>query len=154
MKKLGIGHSIGWLAAWMLVPGSVTLPTQAIAATAAPAWAVNMALSRLRFQSSVGGEKFVGSFERWNADIRFDPKNLAQSSVTVRIDMMSAKTGSSDRDGALPGDDWFAASKFAQATFTAKTFRDMGGGRYQAVGMLTMRGVTRPLVLPFMLRIQ
>ena len=102
----------------------------------------------------MGGERFVGSFERWKADIRFDPKNLAQSSVTVRIDMMSAKTGSSDRDEALPGDDWFAASKFAQATFAARTFKDLGGGRYQALGTLTMRGVTRPLALPFTLRIQ
>lgn len=153
MNKLGIRHRLGWLAALTLVPGGVALPIPA-AAAAAPAWAVNMASSRLRFQSSVGGEKFVGSFERWRADIRFDPKNLAQSSVTVRVDLASAKTGSSDRDEALPGDDWFSVAKFAQATFAAKTFKDLGGGRYQAVGTLTMRGVTRPLVLPFTLRIQ
>lgn len=129
------------------------LPTAAQAATA-PAWAVNMATSRLNFQSSMAGEQFTGLFQRWRADIRFDPKNLAGSSVTVRIDMTSARTGGSDRDEALPGDDWFAAGKFGTASFAAKAFKDLGGGRYQAIGTLSLRGVTRPLTLAFTLRIQ
>ena len=126
----------------------------AVQAAPAPVWAVNMAASRLAFQSSVGGSAFTGQFQRWRADIRFDPKNLAASSVTVRIDMTSARTGASERDEALPGSDWFATSQYAQAAFAAKTFKDLGGGRYQAIGTLTMRGVTRPLTLPFMLKLQ
>ena len=129
-------------------------PAGAAAPAGAPAWTVNVAASHLRFQSSVGGAPFSGSFARWRADVRFDPKNLAGSSVLVRVDMASAKTGSSDRDEALPGADWFAVAKFAQATYAAKTFKDLGGGRYQAIGMLTMRGVSRPLALTFTLRIQ
>lgn len=129
------------------------LPTAAQAAPA-PAWAVDMGASRLNFASSMGGEQFTGSFQRWRADIRFDPKNLAGSSVLVKIDTTSAHTGSNDRDEALPGDDWFAAGKFGQATFAAKTFKDLGGGRYQALGTLSLRGVNRPLALVFTLKIQ
>ena len=135
----------------MLAGGA--FPAAAQAATA-PAWAVDMAASRLNFQSSMGGEQFTGLFQRWRADIRFDPKNLAASSVLVKIDMTSARTGGSERDEALPGDDWFAASKFGQATFTAKTFKDLGGGRYQAIGTLSLRGVNRPLILTFTLKVQ
>uniref|UniRef100_UPI001576079A YceI family protein n=1 Tax=Sphingomonas bacterium TaxID=1895847 RepID=UPI001576079A len=130
------------------------LAPAAAAPAIAPAWAVNMAASHLRFQSSVGGATFTGAFARWHADIRFDPKNLPGSSVLVRVDMASAKTGSSDRDEALPGADWFSIGKFAQASYAAKSFKDLGGGRYQALGTLTMRGVARPLALPFTLRIQ
>lgn len=149
------GGAVWLVLAALAGPSGVALPVAAHAAgAAAPAWAVNKAASRLRFQSSVGGMKFVGGFERWNADIRFDPKNLAGSSVLVRIDMASARTGASERDEALPGSDWFNTAQFAQATFAAKSFKDLGGGRYQAIGSLTMRGVTRPLVLPFTLRIQ
>ena len=130
-------------------------PVAAQAATApAPAWAINMAASRLGFQSSMAGEQFTGVFQRWQADIRFDPKNLAASAVLVKIDTTSARTGAAERDEALPGDDWFAASKFGQGTFAAKTFKDIGGGRYQAIGNLTLRGVTRPLTLTFLLKIQ
>ncbi|NIJ09497.1 polyisoprenoid-binding protein YceI [Sphingomonas vulcanisoli] len=149
IKAVGIGLA----AMGPIIFAGAMLPAAAQAAPA-PGWAVNMAASRLTFQSSMGGEAFTGQFQRWRADIRFDPQNLPASSVLVKVDMTSARTGSSERDEALPGDDWFAAGKFGVATFAAKTFKDLGGGRYQAIGTLTMRGVTRPLALAFMLKIQ
>ena len=152
MRRLDHGWT-GWLAALALtVPVAGIGAGQAVAATA-PAWTVNKAASRIQFQSSVGGSPFTGAFGRWNADIHFDPKNLAASSVLVRVDMSSARTGAADKDEAMPGADWFATAKFAQATYAAKSFKDLGGGRYQALGSLTLRGVTRPLALPFQLAI-
>lgn len=148
------GIALVTLASAMFANGAFPIAAQAATAAPAPLWTVNMSASRLNFQSSMGGEQFSGGFQRWNAQIRFDPKKLAASSVSVKVDMMSARTGGSERDEALPGDDWFASSKFAQATFAAKTFKDLGGGRYQAIGTLTMRGVTRPLTLAFQLKIQ
>jgi polyisoprenoid-binding protein YceI len=126
------------------------LPTAALAAPA-PAWTVDKTASAVRFTSSMGGEGFSGAFRRWDAQIRFDPANLAGSSVTASIDTTSAATGNSDRDQALPTDDFFAAAKFPRATFTANGFKAVGPGRYQAVGQLTLRGVTKPLTLPFTL---
>ncbi|WP_174296928.1 YceI family protein [Sphingomonas bacterium] len=152
MKKLSsFAGALTMLAA--VVPAGFA-PLSAATVAQPPVWAVDMAASHLRFQSSVGGAPFTGMFARWHADIRFDPGNLPGSSVLVRVDMASARTGSSDRDEALPGEDWFAARKFAQVSFASRTFKDLGAGHYQAVGTLTMRGVTRPLVLPFTLRIQ
>lgn len=122
-------------------------------ARAAPAtpWTVDKAASKVGFSSSFDGGAFSGSFRRWDAAIRFDPTNLAGSSVTATFDMTSAVTGDSGRDEALPQNAWFAAASFPKATFTAKTFKVLGGNRYQAVGTLTMRGVTKPLTLPFTL---
>jgi polyisoprenoid-binding protein YceI len=147
---------INYAAALMLLATAVPsefAPAAAAPVAQAPAWAVDMAGSQLRFQSSAGGTSFTGTFGRWHADIRFDPKKLVGSSVLVKVDMASARTGSSDRDEALPGADWFAIGQYAQATFASKTFKDLGGGRYQAIGTLTMRGISRPLVLPFTLKI-
>ena len=42
---------------------------------------------------------------------------------------------------------------FARATFTATKFRKLGEGRYAADGTLTIRGVPKPLTLPFSLAI-
>lgn len=142
------------LAALALTPSLALPAATAIAATPAPVWTVDQRASKLGFASSMGGEAFSGRFNRWQAAIRFDPKNLAGSSVLVRVDMASARTGNSDRDEVLPTDDWFNSAKFAQASFSAKTFKDLGGGRYQAIGTLTLRGVSRPLTLAFQLRIQ
>ncbi|MDO8294999.1 MAG: YceI family protein [Caulobacter sp.] len=120
-------------------------------AAPAPAWTVDKPASKVAFSSSFDGGAFTGSFRRWDAAIRFDPANLAGSSVTAAFDMTSAVTGDSGRDEALPQDEWFAAGKFPKATFTARTFKALGGNRYQAVGALTIRGVTKPLTLPFTL---
>ncbi|MFZ5671211.1 MAG: YceI family protein [Pseudomonadota bacterium] len=122
-------------------------------AAPAPAWTVDKAASRVTFSSSFDGGAFTGRFQRWDAAIRFDPANLAGSSVTASFDTASAVTGDATRDEALPEADWFAAARFPKATFKATAFRALGGGRYQAIGDLTIRGVTKPLTLPFSLAI-
>lgn len=119
----------------------------------APAWTVDKAASRVGFASSFSGDGFSGAFSRWSADIRFDPKNLPGSSVSAVIDTASAASGDKDRDQALPSADFFAAAQFPRASFVANRFVDLGGGRYQAVGTLTIRGVSKPLTLPFTLAI-
>jgi polyisoprenoid-binding protein YceI len=123
----------------------------AVALAAAPAWTVDKAASSIRFSSSFSGQPFSGAFSRWTAQIRFDPAQLAASSVTATIDVGSAATGDKDRDQAMPSADFFAAAKFPRATYTASTFKNLGGGRYQALGQLTIRGISKPLTLPFTL---
>ena len=123
-------------------------------ALAAPAvWTVDPAASKLAFQGAVNGTSFTGVFRRWNAQIVFDPKALAASHVAVSVDLASAASGDADRDQTMPTADWFWVAKFARASFVSHAFRDLGGGRYLAVGDLTLRGVTRPVSLPFTLAV-
>jgi polyisoprenoid-binding protein YceI len=122
------------------------------ASAAPPTWTVDPA-SKLTFQGAMSGESFTGAFRRWSAQIAFDPKALAASKAVVTINVASASTGNADRDNALPTDDWLASAKFAQATFVTRDFRDLGGGKYVADGDLTLRGVKRPVSLPFTLAI-
>ena len=125
-----------------------------LAVIAAPStWAVDKFSSSLKFASSLGGESFSGQFRRWDATIRFDPADLAHSSVIVSVDVASANTANADRDQALPTEAFFNTSKFPRATFTASTFQAVGGNRYAAQGILTMRGIAKPLTLPFSLTI-
>ncbi len=124
------------------------------AALASPAvWTVDKATSRLGFRSSMGGDAFEGTFRRWDAQIQFDPKALAASRVVVTVEVASAATGDAAKDQAIPTADWFDAAHFPRATFTSRAFKDLGGGRYQAQGDLVIRGVSRPLILPFTLAI-
>jgi polyisoprenoid-binding protein YceI len=123
----------------------------AASAFAAPAtWVVDPG-SKLTFQGVMNGEAFTGAFRRWTAQIVFDPKALGASKAVVSVNVASASTGNADRDQALPTDDWLSASKFAQAAFVTRDFRDLGGGKYVADGDLTIRGEKRPVTLPFTL---
>ena len=128
------------------------IATNALAA-AAPSWSVDKAASAVRFSSSLNGQGFSGAFRRWDAVIRFDPTNLAGSSVTASIDLASAATGDADRDQALPTATFFSVAKFPRAVFIANAFRSLGANHYQAIGQLSLRGVSRPLTLPFTLAI-
>jgi polyisoprenoid-binding protein YceI len=134
----------------LLIFTAVALASSARAA--APAhWSVDPAASKLGFQGRMNGDVFNGVFRRWTANIAFDPKNLAASKAEVAIDVSSAVTGDADRDQALPTADWLAAQRFPKASFVTTAIKDLGGGRYQATGDLAIRGVHRPVVLPFTL---
>jgi polyisoprenoid-binding protein YceI len=136
-----------------VLAAALTLVAPAAALAAPPIWTVDPAASKLTFSSSVSGQAFTGVFRKWTAVIHFDPKDLAHSDVTATIDVTSAFTGNGDRDTELPDEDWFWTSHFPAATFVAHGFQATGPGHYQAAGVLTVRGVAKPLTLPFTLAI-
>ncbi len=126
----------------------------ALAATIAalPAMAadyVQAAGSTLVFATKYDGEVFTGSFPAFTTKLRFDPAHLATSRLEVAIPLAGAKTGNDDRDGTLRGSDFFDVAKFAQARYTASTFRSLGDNRYAADGVLELRGVRKPVTLSF-----
>jgi polyisoprenoid-binding protein YceI len=96
---------------------------------------------------------FEGGFAKWDAQINFDPKSLATSKAVVSIDLASVASGDADRDETLPSADWFNVARFPKAVFTTTAITDAGGGKYNAAGTLSLRGVTKPVVLPFTLTI-
>jgi polyisoprenoid-binding protein YceI len=116
-----------------------------LAATAAD-YAVQPAASTLGFSDSFQGETFNGHFGQWTAAISYDPANLAGSKFDVEVVLASVKTGDKDRDGALPGTDFFDAAKFPKAHFVSTGFHQ-NGARVIADGNLTLRGVTKPVSL-------
>ncbi len=115
-------------------------------AAGASDYAVQAASSTLNFSSDFQGAAFNGSFGKWNAAISYDAAQLAQSKFDVTVELASVKTGDKDRDGALPGADFFNVAKFPQAHFVTTGFRQ-SGGQVIADGNLTLRGVTKPVSL-------
>jgi len=133
----------------LLLAAGMFISPAATFAAGPPQWKVDRAQSRVEFASSFGGAPFTGQFRRWNARIGFDPADLAHSSVVAIIDLGSAATGDQSRDSALPEQDWFYVVKFPTAKFQSNRFRKIAANRYEAIGTLTLRGVSKPLRLPF-----
>ena len=105
--------------------------------------------SRLTFTTSFEGESFTGRFEKFEAAIRFDPKNLADSRFDVRIPLASARTDNDERDEALHGPDFFDAAGKPEARYEATRVVKLKDGRYRADGTLTLRGIRKPVPLVF-----
>jgi cytochrome b561/polyisoprenoid-binding protein YceI len=146
-------------------PAEPATPADAASTAAAPAeaatpatsadpvhWAVSPG-SSLSFATAWSGQAVEGRFDKWTADILFSPEALDRSKVSVSIDLTSVATGDAQRDDSLHSADWFDTGAHAKATFTADRFDKAGPDRYVAHGKLTLRGVTKPMDLPFRLKI-
>ncbi|HSM95996.1 MAG TPA: YceI family protein [Rhizomicrobium sp.] len=127
----------------------------ALALLAAPAqaahWNVDAAHSKLGFTVSWAKQPFTATFQTWKANIDFDPSNLAASKADVTIAIASENSGDSDTDGNIQGGIGFDAARFPAAHFVTTGFTHKSGNDYVAQGMLTLKGVTKPVTLPFKL---
>lgn len=113
----------------------------------ARAWKVDAAHSSLTFTGTYQGEKFEGRFKRFDAKIDYDPANLAQAKFDVTVDIASVDTANAERDQALPGKDFFDAGQFPKAHFVTTRVRKGANGKVLADGMLTLRGISKPVTL-------
>lgn len=135
-------------------------PREAAARSLEPASAVGLARwrvapgSEIRFATSWSGRPIEGRFTRWRAGLLYGPDDLQRSGVTAVIDLTSAATGDAQRDQVLPSADWLDTGRHPEAVFRATGFEPLGGDRYLARGTLELRGVTRPLDLPFTLDVE
>jgi polyisoprenoid-binding protein YceI len=134
-------------------PSETAAPAEPDSALKDPvAWSVAKS-STLGFSATWAGDTIDGQFKRWTADILFSPDALDRSKLTVSIDMSSAATGDDQRDSSLPSGDFFDTATHPKATFTASKFRKTGEGKFVADGTLDLRGVKKPVSLPFTLKI-
>lgn len=69
------------------------------------------------------------------------------SAVEVTIDASSIDTGDDQRDGHLRSPDFLDVERFGQIRFRSTGVRPLGGDRFAVDGDLTLRDVTRPVVL-------
>ena len=114
-------------------------------------WKLDPGKSKLGFSGTQTGTNFQGAFTRFIAVIEFDPDHLDTSHIAVSVDLASTTTNDKQRDATLSSKDWFDVAQFPVAKFETSVIRRKGTDDYEAVGTLTLRGVTKPLTLPFIL---
>lgn len=122
------------------------------AALAADGWTLEDR-SRITFTGFQQGQPVDGEFRAFDAEITFDPDQPDQNRVEVVIDTASISTGHRDRDTTLRARSWFHVDEWPTARFTSSTLVHNGGDAYEARGELTIRDVTRAVVVPFALRV-
>lgn len=89
-----------------------------------------------------------GRFNKVDVNIaNFDEVRPEDASVEVKVEIASVDTKEEKRDQHLRTSDFFDAQRFPQMTFKSRKVVSKGGGRYDLIGDLTIRGVTREVVL-------
>ena len=89
-----------------------------------------------------------GFFEKWDADIQLDPSKLEASAVTITIDANSINTRVSMRDNHLRSDDFFAVAKNPTIVFKSVSVKQTAPTKLDITGDLSIRGVTKRIVVP------
>lgn len=123
------------------------------AAVAAPASAqsthvIDKAHSEINFVADSRLLSAHGFFGAWDAEIRLDPEKLAASQVTITIDARSINTRVDMRDNHLRSADFFAVDQHPTITFRTTSVSPTSASKLDIEGDLTIRGVTRRVVVP------
>jgi len=88
----------------------------------------------------------TGSFNEFSAELTTDSEDFEHSAISFKAGVNSIDTGNKDRDGHLVSADFFNAEEFPSVTFVSTSFTK-DGSDYKLAGDLTLKGVTKPVVL-------
>ena len=130
----------------LLLALALVLAVPALAGAAAwdidPAHSVAMFKVRHLMVSNVPGE-----FGKVSGVVNYDPADPSKSSVEATIDTTSITTRQDARDKHLKSPDFFDVEKFPTMTFKSKKVEKAGEGKLKITGDLTIKGVTKEVVL-------
>lgn len=135
------------IAATLAAPAAAQAPAAArVAASPAPTWQIDASHSELTFRVRHLVSRVSGSFGEWSGTIVTEPDRFDRGSVQVAIKTASISTANSRRDDHLRSGDFFDAANHPEITFRSRRV-ETSGQAIKVHGDLTMRGVTKPVVL-------
>jgi polyisoprenoid-binding protein YceI len=91
--------------------------------------------------------KVRGQFARWTGTLMVPDGDFRRAALSVVIDATSIDTGVADRDAHLRSADFFDVEKYPEITFTAAEITPHDGARFELSGLLTIKGVKKPVSL-------
>jgi polyisoprenoid-binding protein YceI len=88
-----------------------------------------------------------GTFARWTGTVQAPGGDFSKATIDVTIDASSIDTGVAQRDTHLKSPDFFDVEKYPELHFVGKRVQPRSGKDVDVIGDLTIRGITREVVL-------
>jgi polyisoprenoid-binding protein YceI len=129
-----------------------TLAAMLLAAGAASAQGVLIDRSEIRFISKQMGANVEGRFRKWKANVDLRPSDPARSKADIEVDLGSIDLASDDSEDEAKRPRWFDVMRFPVAKFTSTGIKSLGSDRYEVAGKLSLKGITKDIVVPLALR--
>lgn len=104
--------------------------------------------STMAFGYTQMGVPLNGKFNKFTAQLSFDPAKLDKAQAKIDIDLASIDTGSSEANDEVAGKLWFDTKSRPAAGFVSTGIKLLGGNRYEASGKLTIKGHTQDVKAP------
>lgn len=109
-------------------------------------WQIDGAHTEIGFSVRHLMSKVRGTFESFSGTL-VTADDIADSRVSVEVDLSSINTGESGRDEHLRSNDFFDVEQHPKMTFDTTGVTASGDQEYTLVGNLTIKDVTRPIEL-------
>jgi polyisoprenoid-binding protein YceI len=91
--------------------------------------------------------KVPGKFNKFNGTVTIDRENAANNRAEATIESASIDTGNQKRDDHLRTADFLDAARLPKITFKSTAWSKTGDDTYDVTGDLTIKDVTKPVVL-------
>lgn len=119
---------------------------------AAPAFAVQYEIDSAHSSAGFAVKHLVvstvrGSLGKVTGTADIDPADPTKSSISATIEVAGINTNNADRDAHLQSPDFLDAKQFPTITFQSKSVEKVSDTQYKVTGDLTLRGVTKSVVL-------
>ncbi len=88
-----------------------------------------------------------GRFGVFDSTMRFSENDFSDSLIQFTCDVSSINTGVAERDTHLLSADFFDSERYPSMTFVSTGIKKTRGSNYNLYGLMTIRGVTKPLEL-------
>jgi polyisoprenoid-binding protein YceI len=112
------------------------------------AWQIDPDHSSLQFKiQHLTVSNVKGTFTKAKGVVIIDDQNISNSKVDVTIEAASINTNHIKRDEHLRSPDFFDVAKFPTITLVSKQVTQAGANRLKLAGHLTIRDITREVVL-------
>lgn len=132
----------------LLITLCALLVTVSSAPAATTAWKIDSDHAQVGFKvRHLMVSNVRGNFDKVSGVVDIDDSDITRSSVKVTIDTASVNTGIARRDEHLRSADFFDTARFPAMTFVSRKIAKNGSGRLLVTGDLTIRGVTKTVVL-------
>ena len=90
-----------------------------------------------------------GTIAGLQADVKFDPANLASSTIEASVDVNTINTDNTLRDDHLKNGEFFDASHYPKITLKSVSLKHKSGNNYSGKFNLTIKNKTKLIELPF-----
>ena len=122
-------------------------------------WTLDTAASTVEARLTVFNAPVIAAFDQFDADIQFDPEALENASISATVFAASGTVtnaegeGVSDYQNAMEGTSGLDVNRYEAVRFESSSVSATDEG-YEAAGTLSVRDVTRDVVLRFTLEIE
>lgn len=131
----------------LLTLGALIAAFATAASAAAETYTIDPVHSSVGFSIRHFVSKVPGKFNKFSGTITVDRENLEKSSAQATIDIASVDTGNAKRDDHLRTPDFFEVAKYPTMTFKSTAWKKTGENTFEVTGDLTLKDVTKPVVL-------